>query len=226
MRTVKIFIIFHLFYCLYKPGLAQDFIWTAGNYSFFDNREYFNPYVDHQTIFGTRTYGYAGFAINENNRFVFGTDYMYEFGSKGELMNPDLIAFYQGSFRNIEFMIGVFPRYQEIPVPMALLSDTIIYYRPNIEGMVLEYSNSFFRHNIWIDWTSRQSYTKREIFMLGFSGNYNRGVFLYRHHFIMSHVAHSKNHDPDEHIRDNGGYNVMMGINLSRFTLLDTLTFT
>jgi hypothetical protein len=104
---------------------AQEFIWEVGNYSFFDNREYFNPFVDDQTIFGSRIYGSAGFALNENNRFAFGADYLYEFGSKGEGRDPDLILYYEGSYRELDFKIGAFPRREEMAMPLALLSDTI-----------------------------------------------------------------------------------------------------
>lgn len=220
---IKYFQVFFFLQLCVLHAVAQDFIWTAGNYSFFDNREYSNLYMDDQTITGSRIFGYAGFSLNENNRFAFGIDYLYEFGSKEELQEPDFIMFYKGNLKNITLTIGAFPRYHELSMPYALFSDTIRYYRPNIEGISLEYHTKGFRHNMWIDWTSRQSYIKKEIFMLGFSGYWNRGIFMYQHHFIMSHVAHSKNHDPDEHIRDNGGYNIITGLNLSHLTRLDTL---
>lgn len=210
----------------FTPVMAQEFIWSVGNYSFFDNREYFNPFVDGQTIFGSRIFGSAGLAINDNNRFAFGADYLYEFGSKGEGRDPDIILYYQGRYRDLDFRIGAFPRYEGMALPLALFSDTIHYYRPNIEGMMLDYQGSAFRHNAWIDWTGRQTLTRKEAFMLGFSGVFSRGIIMYQHHFIMSHIAHSKDHDPDEHIRDNGAYNVMAGLNLSSYTVLDTLTFT
>ena len=142
---------------------AQEFIWEIGNHSFFDNREYFNSYVDYQTIFGSRIYGYAGFSINSKHQFGAGLDYLYEFGSKGELLKPDIIMFYSSRSDNLEFTIGAFPHHHKISMPFALFSDTINYYRPNIEGMLLEYRTDYFRHNAWIDWTSRQSYSKREI---------------------------------------------------------------
>ncbi|MBN2480312.1 MAG: hypothetical protein JXB19_01120 [Bacteroidales bacterium] len=222
-HKLKYFTIILLIQMVALSAGAQDFIWTAGNFSFFDNREYFNPYVDDQTIFGSRIYGYAGFSLNENNKFAIGIDYLYEFGSKGELQKPDFILFYQGGLKNLSFKIGAFPRHGEISMPLALMSDTIRYYRSNIEGISVEYNSGGFCHNVWIDWTSRQSYIKREIFMLGFSGYLNKGLLLYQHHFVMSHVAHSKNHDPDEHIRDNGGYSAMAGLDLSHLTSLDTL---
>ncbi|MBN1159227.1 MAG: hypothetical protein JXA61_07585 [Bacteroidales bacterium] len=202
---------------------AQDVLWIAGNFSFFDNREYFNPYVDDQTIFGSRAYGYAGFSLNGNNDFAVGVDFLYEFGSRGELRQPDLILYYHGGLKNLSFKIGAFPRYREMSMPLGLMSDTIQYYRPNIEGMSLEYTSKQFRHNVWIDWTGRQSFTKREMFRLGFSGYFSKGAFLYHHHFVMNHVAFSKNHGADEHLRDNGGYSALAGLNLSHLTGLDTL---
>ncbi len=223
---IKYFQVFFFLQLCVLHIAAQDFIWTAGNYSFFDNREYSNPYMDDQTITGSRIFGYAGFSLNENNRFAFGIDYLYEFGSKGELQEPDFIMFYKGNFKNLALTIGAFPRYHELSMPYALFSDTIRYYRPNVEGISVDYHTAGFRHNVWIDWTSRQSYTKKEIFMLGFSGYWNSGIFMVQHHFIMSHVAHSKYHSPDEHIRDNGGYAVMAGMNASHLTRLDTLVFT
>ena len=64
---------------------AQHFIYKAGYFGFFDNREYFNEFVNDQTIFGSRIYGELGYSFNENNRIMAGADYLYEFGSKGEL---------------------------------------------------------------------------------------------------------------------------------------------
>ena len=39
-----------------------------------------------------------------------GADYLYEFGSKGEWIAPDFIAYYHGSIKIWDFIIGAFPR--------------------------------------------------------------------------------------------------------------------
>ncbi len=203
---------------------AQEFLYKIGYFGFFDNREYFNEFVNDQTIFGSRIYGEVGYAFNERNRIMAGADYLYEFGSKGELIMPDFIAYYNGRHKNLDFYLGAFPRLNKIAMPLALMTDTFQYYRPTVEGILIDYKTPGFRHNIWIDWTSRQSYEKRETFLLGFSGFAKKGVLIYQHHLVMTHLAHSLNHSPDEHIRDNGAFTVMPGIDLAACSGLDSLT--
>ncbi len=202
---------------------SQVFRYKIGYFGFFDNREYFNEYVNDQTIFGSRLYGEAGLSLNDNNRIMAGADFLYEFGSKGALQAPDITLYYKGSRKSIDIYMGAFPRLNRIVMPMALMNDTFQYYRPNTEGILLEYKTHAFRHNLWIDWTGRQSTEKREAFMLGFSGWVKKGIFTYQHHVLMNHLAHSKNPVPDQHLRDNGGYSALAGLDLSSVTGLDTL---
>jgi len=157
-------------------AMAQDFLYQFGYYGFFDNREYFNEFVNDQTIFGSRIYAEAGYAFNADNRIMAGANYLYEFGSKGEWIAPDLTAYYTGRYRNFSLYLGAFPRLNNIMMPMALMSDTIPYYRPNVEGILIDFKTRSFRHNVWIDWVSRQSQQKRESFLLGFSGFARRGL--------------------------------------------------
>jgi hypothetical protein len=221
-RKYSVAVLFWLF--LLHFASAQQFIYKVGYFGFFDNREYFNEYVNDQTIFGSRIYGEIGYSFNEGNRIMAGMDYLYEFGSKGELIAPDITAYYNGRYKNLNLYIGAFPRVNRIVMPMALMTDTFQYYRPNVEGILINYKTPNFRHNIWIDWTGRQSYEKRESFLLGLSGYAKKGMLIYQHHFVMTHLAHSLTHGSDEQIRDNGGYSVMPGIDLSAVTGLDSLT--
>ena len=202
---------------------SQVFRYKIGYFGFFDNREYFNEYVNDQTIFGSRLLGEVGYSFNENNRIMAGADFLYEFGSKGALQAPDITLYYKGSRKSFDFYMGAFPRLNHIVMPLALMNDTFQYYRPNTEGILLEYKTHAFRHNLWIDWTGRQSTEKREAFMLGFSGWAKKGIFAYQHHVLMNHLAHSKYQVPDQHLRDNGGYSVLAGLDLSSVTGLDTL---
>jgi hypothetical protein len=203
---------------------AQDFRYKIGYFGFLDNREYFNRFVNDQTIFGSRIYGEAGLSFDVNKKIMAGADYLYEFGSKGELLRPDITLYYNSKNKNLDFYLGAFPRFNRIKMPMALMIDTFQYYRPNVEGILVSYSAGRFRHNVWIDWTGRQSYRTRERFMLGFSGWARTGIFTYQHHFVMSHVAHSLDQDPNQHLRDNGGFSAMIGLDLSSVAGLDSLT--
>lgn len=209
---------------LFAGAHAQHFDYKAGYFGFFDNREYFNRYVNDQTIFGSRVSGELGYSFDENNRIMAGADYLYEFGSKGEWIAPDVIAYYHGQRDHFGLYLGAFPRQGNISMPLALMTDTFQYYRPVVEGMLIDFKTARFRHNIWIDWSSRQSTTKRETFLLGFSGHYRKGMFIYQHHVVMTHLAHTLTHTPDERIRDNAGYTVTPGLDLTRISGLDSLT--
>ena len=204
---------------------TQNFVYKIGYFGFLDNREYFNEFANDQTIFGSRIYGEAGYTFNERNRIMAGANYLYEFGSKGEWIAPDITAYFSGRYKHLDFLIGAFPRANMTAMPLALMTDTLGYYRPNMEGILLDYGTQNFHHNLWIDWTSRQSYQKRETFLLGFSGYAKIGIFLYQHHFIMTHLAHSLAHGSDELIRDNAGFSLMPGVDLSAISGLDSLTF-
>jgi uncharacterized protein YceK len=226
MTVCRRYLLIILFaFALKATTQSQVFRYKLGYFGFLDNREYFNPYVNDQTIFGSRIYGEVGLSLNDNNKIMAGIDYLYEFGSKGELLAPDITLYYNGRYKNLDFYLGAFPRLNYIDMPMALMIDTFQYYRPNVEGMLLDYKTSAFRHNLWIDWTGRQSFDKREAFMAGFSGWVKKGIFTYQHHVVMSHIAGSTNQNADEHLRDNGGYSAMIGLDLSSSTGLDTLAF-
>lgn len=222
--TCKILLIIVFFTLLHGRVQAQQFLYKAGFLGFFDNREYFNDYVNDQTIFGTRISGELGYSFNSHTRFMTGADYLYEFGTN-EWNAPAFTAYFNTNYRKTQLYLGAFPRFDKINMPLALMNDTFIYYRPNMEGILLEYTNTHFRHNIWIDWTGRQSAERQEKFLLGFSGSYNKGIFLYRHHFVMTHLAHTLSTNVEEHIRDNGAFCAMPGLNFSGITGLDSLSF-
>jgi hypothetical protein len=224
MKYQKTILLTLLLMLLCLKGTTQDFVYKIGYFGFFDNREYFNEFVHDQTIFGTRIYGELGYAFDDHNRIMVGTNYMYEFGSKGEWIAPDFTAYYYGQHNKLGFYLGAFPRVDKIAMPKALLDDTIPYYRPNIEGLLIEYHTKGFQQNVWMDWVGRQSYEKQEIFHIGFSGFLHKGLLLYQHHFIMTHLAHSLNQQIEEHIQDNAGFMILPGINLSQMTKLDSLT--
>jgi hypothetical protein len=205
-------------------GRAQQFEWKSGFFGFFDNREYFNDYIIPQTILGENISAEAGFALDQKNRFRAGLSYTYENGSKGDYLLPDVILYFKGEWKPATLYIGAFPRYQLISQPLAMLTDTLIYYRPMVEGLYLEHRREWGYHNIWLDWTSRQTDTKRETFLLGASGMIHKGIFFYRHHFLMYHFAKTGIDMPDEHIRDNGGLNASIGLDLSNKFIFDTTT--
>jgi len=200
-------------------------MWNVGMEGILDNREYFNQYTDHQTIFGSRVFLSGGLSINEHHQLVGGIDYFYEFGTLEDYHTPKMILYYKGHKDPLTFYFGSFHRKNLLNYPLVLLSDTLNYFRPNIEGIYLCYSKSRINQNIWIDWTSRQTSDIRETFLAGESGLYNVGIFYMKQYMIMYHHAKPGNSIPGDNIRDNGGLSASLGMNLNNFIPLDSCSF-
>jgi hypothetical protein len=219
-----VFLIIFIFLNISKSG-SQELKMDVGLFGFFDNREYFNYYEKDQTIFGTRAYAKTGIVINKNNEFFLGADGLYEFGSS---FNPYLIkpiTYFHYQDKSINGYLGSFHRNNLISMPIVLLNDTLVYYRPNIEGLYFGYKKRHFSQDIWIDWTSRQSKEDREIFIIGGSGALKISSFFYKHDFVFTHYALTEKGGSNEHIHDNGGFYSRIGIDLSNWSIFDSLTF-
>jgi hypothetical protein len=207
------------------PLSGQELEWAFGLDGFLDNREYYNSVQYPQTIFGSRAWFELGGSVDQVHRLRAGLNYMYEFGSHYDAIEPSPVLYYQLHYQPFEFYMGAFPRRNLLDYPLALLTDTLNYYRPNIEGIYFSYNYGPGFENIFIDWTSRQTDSDFERFMFGFSGRLNYKIFFTTHHFLMGHFARPAIPPPDFHIRDNGGFDVNVGVDLSDFTFFDTLNF-
>jgi hypothetical protein len=208
----------------YPTVSSQQLKLKAGLFGFFDNREYFNYYANDQTIFGTRAFLQTGITLNQKSEFVLGLDGIYEFGSSFETDNIKPILYIHQKTDAIDLYLGSFYRYPIVNLPYVLLNDTLKYYRPNMQGIYIGYSGNNFNHNIWIDWTSRQSKENKEIFLIGGTGSFKLNKFYYLHDFIITHDALTSKSNSDEHIRDNGGIYSRIGVDASHFLFFDSLT--
>ncbi len=202
---------------------AQDFEWNAGFDGFLDNREYFSIGIP-QTIFGARLRGEIGGSLNGVHRLRGGLNFLFEFGSDPWVRRPDITMYYELDREPFQFFIGAFPRHDLLHYPIALLSDTLDYYRPNIQGVYLGFRKSWGYQNVFIDWTSRQTDSLPERFIFAQSGEASFGLFFYNHHFMMGHFAGTAS-QPFQPVRDNGGFDLNLGTDLSRLVPLDTLLF-
>lgn len=205
------------------PAKSQEIMWKAGFNSFFDNREYFNDYAEPGSILGARTFVEGGFTIDDQNSFSIGLDFMYEFGDKARPEHINPILYYHHYSPSTEIYMGAFPRRGLVKLPYVMQSDTFNYYRPNVEGIFLRFQNSWGKQDVWLDWTSRQTFDQKETFLIGATGQTRQGLLYGRYDFIMYHYAGTAQNTPDEHLRDNGGATAIIGANLSGWLPLDTL---
>ncbi|KPK82779.1 MAG: hypothetical protein AMS27_14040 [Bacteroides sp. SM23_62_1] len=203
---------------------GQELEWLFGVDGFLDNREYYNTVQIPQTMFGSRMRFEIGGNYDQIHRLRAGLHYIYEFGGEPDAIKPLPTLYYQLDYQSFLFYLGAFPRRDLLDYPLAILTDTLNYYRPNIEGSYLGYRWDWGYQNIFIDWTSRQTDTDFERFMFGFSGRINYSFMFLSHHFLMGHFARPRITPPGFHLRDNGGFDLILGADLSGFTFFDTLT--
>src|SRR5690606_27395522 len=195
-------------------------------FGYADNREFKSAYTEDKTYFGTILAPQIYFAIDSNNQIIGGLQYRQEFGkhiqNKGQVFP---IVYYKYTNKNFDFALGHMPRYERLKnIPLMVLSDTLLYERPNIEGMYFSYHNKRMQQAVYIDWLSKQSYDYRERFVVGLSGKFNFGRFYLADDLLLYHNALSSNDSIDEHIQDNGIALLRAGIDLSHITLLDSFT--
>jgi len=220
-------LVFFILGLLCQQVSAQQLEGNVDFHGFADNREYGASDRYPQTIFGARITPEVGLLVDGVHRIRAGVSYLHEFGTKNILKPVRPVAYYNYMDKGFDFKIGMFPRHEYLDeYPKAILSDTIGYYQPNIEGMLVRYSNENFHQQLWIDWNSRQTRVDREQFMVGLSGNVHLGSLFYVKHFAaLWHNAGvmADQSDPDDHIRDNGAASLHLGIDLSDKNWLDSI---
>lgn len=176
-----------------------------------DNREFTAPLGYPQTILGTRGAFELGVSFEEH-RLRGGLSHLFEFGSDIDVQKPKLTLYYQFQDDKTEFIFGAFPRRDKIDFPLVMLTDTLLYYRPNVEGFYASTSWDWGKQSGFVDWVGRQTDIQREQFMVGLSGEiFHKNLFA-QNYVLLFHDAETKIEKPDEHIRDYFGYLIMGGI--------------
>jgi len=176
-----------------------------------DNREFTQPHAYPQTIIGTRGALELGVSM-DNHRLRGGLSHLLEFGSEMDAQKPKLTLYYQYQDEQREFAFGAFPRRDKIDFPLAMLSDTLLYYRPNIEGLFGNVKWDWGHQNGFVDWVGRQTETQREQFMAGFSGEISHKSLFLQNYLLMFHNAHTLYNDPPLHIEDYMGFAIQGGV--------------
>ena len=195
-------------------GQSQNFEYLVLFEGIGDNREYFSNKAMPQTILGTRGAFELG-VETDGHRLRGGLSYLYEFGSEIDFHQPKLTLYYQFNNEQTEFIFGSFPRSGKIDFPLVMLTDTLLYYRPNIEGIFGEVNWDWGHQNGFVDWVSRQTDVKRENFMAGFSGEIGYKNLFIQNYLLMFHDAGPAIDIPGDHIKDYLGFAFQGGIRTS-----------
>jgi hypothetical protein len=205
--------------------VAQKFNYEIDFSHFLDNREYTSNYEISQTMLGARLNAMAGASLDTTQGFMGGVNYLYEYGDQINGNTPTVDLFYYYQKPTFTFLVGSFPRRGLLNYPLALLSDTLNNYRPNIQGAYLETRGILGFENFWIDWTSRQRADVRETFLAGLSGEWKHRLLFVDNYFYMYHRALYGSYVPGDAIRDNGAYGLLAGVDLTPLTNWYLLSF-
>lgn len=200
--------------------------WDVGFFGFVDNREYAASGRESATFLGTQLTPEVGLLIDSTHRIRFGMNLLHEFGTKQFSNKISPTVYYNYQKDHISFYMGAFPRRGLTDdFSRALLSDTLIYFRPNHTGLLFKVEKPLLNQNIWIDWVSKQSADQREQFMVGASGKVQLGMFFVAHDALLWHNALPDNPPEDMHLQDNVAITAQVGIDMTKISDLDSLTF-
>lgn len=221
------------FICLcLSTGISAQIVtdFHFNGFAFLDDHEYEALIPLRKTISGTRTEFDFGFHPDSLNNFVVGVNPLHEFGGVPFYVEVNPVAYY--SFNNGGWLIngGEFPREGLLSqYPRALLNDTLQYYRPNVEGVLVRHQWMQGYETGWIDWLSRQTAVNRNQWLAGFLGKYDfneTGSFYVVHYLMEEHDAGTKPVQPNSPIEDNGGAQLRLGANFTRSqSTFDSLSF-
>ncbi|MBS1530339.1 MAG: hypothetical protein JSU01_08525 [Bacteroidetes bacterium] len=227
-KKLSLFIVISLLSCTATVAQTTVDIDFSG-LGFLDNREYKDFVARSRTYSGTRIAPDIGLNVDSMNHFVVGVNAIHEFGAQPFFLAVDPVAYYKFTGRHWLFFAGEFPREGNLSnYPRAFLNDTMRYYRPNVQGLLAQFHSDHFMETGWIDWMSRQTATQREEFLWGAYGKWRPslyGPFYISHYAVLLHDAGAAILLPDDHIVENGGLQLRLGLDLSKKQhLLDSLT--
>lgn len=188
-----------------------------------DNREYSTPYVHHQTIFGARINPGVSFGFDSLHSVKLGINYMYEFGGEILGLMPQLDLYYQFKSEQVNFLFGSFPRKDVLDYPLMLLTDTLNYYRPNVEGASVSYAWEWGSVHGWVDWTGKIGAETREGILAGLDASLHTGIFYLTAITTYYHLSRFDHWEADNNLRDGGSILGVIGIDLSEKFVLDEL---
>jgi hypothetical protein len=208
-------------------SFGQRFEWNVDFEQILDNREYTsdNTYDEDQTILGARANAYTGFSYQEVHNVFVGFNYFHEFGEDFKDEYLFLNLFYKYSKNNFSVYFGSFNRKFLLKYPELFLDVRLNYYKPNINGGLIQYKSDWGYQNIWCDWLQRQSDTIKEQFLAGTSGEFKVNNFYIENYMYMFHDALPKLNKDKYHIRDNGILGLFLGYDFSKNTALDVFKF-
>ena len=208
-------------------AFGQGLIWKLDFNTIFDNREGSDYYSPDQTIVMTRLAPEIGLSLLDGTHNILGgVSWIQPMGNgwKDAKFCPIVYYNYQSPQWKVSF--GMIPRTMLTEsMPTAFWSDSLNYYNPTINGVLVQYTHRKGYAEMFLDWRSLQTNTQREAFNVNFNGQWNpKGVLLVGGSMQLNHLAKQKDAPEGQGVNDDFMVNPWVGVNLSHKTFLDSLT--
>ncbi len=195
---------------------AQDILWDADFDFRFDNREYGDPskmIAPSGTLFGANMRPEIGLGWGYGHKLMLGTTIPADMGSENFMGTPELLAYYAYDGDKFSASLGLFPRKRlRGRYSYAFFSDSYRFYKPTIEGMLVQYSKPDWFVELGCDWNGLRSKTRREMFTIIFAGEARKGLSYAGYTATLHHHVSS---DSTRGMVNNGLADFYIGLDLS-----------
>lgn len=197
--------------------------------TYFDNREYREPFQIPQTIFNFRLSPEIGVRINDLaggvHRIVAGVHYTQPLGGNWRDAKFDPTAFYHYNYRGLNLMLGAVPyTYREQSLSNWLMYDSIAYWHPNIQGALISYRDHRGFVEFMCDWRGSQTVERREMFRLIIDGEYQYKWLTLGGFLQMNHKARRKAPAPWEGVCDDIYISPQIGFDVTDYLPVDSFS--
>lgn len=204
----------------------QELTWSVDFNTIFENREGDNYYSPDQTIFLTRLSPEIGVSmLGGKHNVAAGVSWIQPGGNGWNDYKLCPTLYYSYKSPTWRLAVGMLPRTMLLePMHTVMLSDSMMYWQPNIRGVLLQYVKPRGFFELSLDWRSLQSDTQREAFNVNFNGRWNpRGALLVGGRVQLNHLAKTRTNTEGQGVNDDITVNPYIGLNLSRRSALDSL---
>ena len=195
--------------------------------TYFDNREYHEPYQIPQTFLNFRLSPQIGVRILDRaggrHELVAGVSYTQRLGGDWKDVQFNPIAYYHFNYKGFDAGMGAIPYTRRImPMPEWLLYDSLTYMHPNIQGALLQYRDQRGFVEFMCDWRGAQTEERREMFRLVLNGQYQ---YKWLQVGGLAHMNHKAGFAKTfEHVTDDVHAHAFVGFDVTQYVPLDSLS--
>ncbi len=174
------------------PVSAQEFLWEVDFRMMLDNREYEEMKTSPSlTNFGAVIAPRVGIGFGNGHSLMFGGHVDRYFGQSFPEYDAELSLYYQYDGPHLKINAGAFP-YTRLTgdYPLAI-SDEVLFFDTNMEGLLVRYEKETWSLELALDWVGMYDSTTRENFYVYSYGRKEIGPVYGAYSFFMNHYSNS-----------------------------------